>query len=247
MDAFFYEAFEEEEVALRSMLGNRFSYELTGETIQEAGLNPYLFEMANIRDQCSWAHMNEPDLATRKSSDLVKMAVAKARDLSALGRLPIQITPEALVIGGGLAGMASSLSLAEAGYQVFLVERENTLGGNLRNLDVYDINPDEIGRFDVVLLLGVLYHLKHPVLALERISEITKDQLIIETEWLRSPLIKRPILEYIESDSVNQDPTNWCRPNILWIKSVLRDVGFAKIEVLYKTPLLKKSPSSKTK
>jgi heterodisulfide reductase subunit A len=104
------------------------------ETIQEAGLNPYLFEMANIRDQCSWAHMNEPDLATRKSSDLVKMAVAKARDLSALGRLPIQITPEALVIGGGLAGMASSLSLAEAGYQVFLVERENTLGGNLRNI-----------------------------------------------------------------------------------------------------------------
>lgn len=104
------------------------------ETIQEAGLNPYLFEMANIRDQCSWAHMNEPELATSKSSDLVKMAVAKARDLSALQRLPIQISPEAMVIGGGLAGMTAAISLAEAGYSVFLVEKEKELGGNLRNI-----------------------------------------------------------------------------------------------------------------
>lgn len=110
-----------------------------------------------------------------------------------------------------------------------------------KNMDVYDINPDEIGRFDIVLFLGVLYHLKHPALALERISEITNGQLFIETEWLRSPFIKRPILEYIEGDSCNQDPTNFCRPNIFWIESVLRDVGFSNMEVLYKTPLSKKS------
>jgi heterodisulfide reductase subunit A len=70
------------------------------DTISEAGLNPYLFEMANIRDQCSWAHMNEPEMATEKSRDLVEMGVAKARGLVPLQRLPIEIDPEALVIGG---------------------------------------------------------------------------------------------------------------------------------------------------
>jgi len=104
------------------------------ETIREAGLNPYLFEMANIRDQCSWAHMNEPELATQKSKDLVEMGVAKARDLTSLKRLPIEIDPKALVIGGGLSGMTAALSLADAGKDVFLVEEEKELGGNLRNI-----------------------------------------------------------------------------------------------------------------
>jgi len=104
------------------------------ETISEAGLNPYLFEMANIRDQCSWAHMNEPELATEKSKDLVNMGVAKARNLSPLKRLPIEINPKALVIGGGLAGMTAAQSLADAGHDVFLVEREEVLGGNLKNI-----------------------------------------------------------------------------------------------------------------
>ena len=104
------------------------------ETISEAGLNPYLFEMANIRDQCSWAHMNEPELATEKSKDLVNMGVAKARDLIPLKRLPIDINPQALVIGGGLAGMTAAQSLAVAGYEVFLIEREKELGGNLQNI-----------------------------------------------------------------------------------------------------------------
>ncbi|MEA1987259.1 MAG: CoB--CoM heterodisulfide reductase iron-sulfur subunit A family protein [Candidatus Marinimicrobia bacterium] len=104
------------------------------ETIAEAGLNPYLFEMANIRDQCSWAHMNEPELATEKSKDLIEMGIAKARDLTSLERLPIDIGPGALIIGGGLAGMTSALSLADAGQEVYLVENENNLGGNLRNI-----------------------------------------------------------------------------------------------------------------
>jgi heterodisulfide reductase subunit A2 len=104
------------------------------ETIGEAGLNPYLFEMANIRDQCSWAHMDEPVLATAKSRELVEMAVAKVRGLVPLERLPIPISPEALVIGGGLSGMTAALELADAGHQVHLVEKEEVLGGNMRNI-----------------------------------------------------------------------------------------------------------------
>ena len=104
------------------------------ETINEAGLNPYLFEMANIRDQCSWAHMNEPELATEKSKDLVSMGIAKARDLKPLKRLPISINPKSLVIGGGLAGMTAAQTLSVAGHEVFLIEREEELGGNLKNI-----------------------------------------------------------------------------------------------------------------
>ena len=115
------------------------------ETVAEAGLNPYLCEMANIRDQCSWAHMEEPELATAKSRDLVEMTVAKSRKLGSLKRLPISIDPSALVIGGGLSGMTAALSLAEAGHQVFLVEKEKELGGNMRNIffNFDDSDPQE--------------------------------------------------------------------------------------------------------
>jgi len=104
------------------------------ETIREAGLNPYLFEMANIRDQCSWAHMDQPERATEKSKDLVEMAVAKAIDLTSLERLPIQVNSKALVIGGGLSGMTAAVALADAGHEVFLIEKEKLLGGNLRDI-----------------------------------------------------------------------------------------------------------------
>ncbi len=103
-------------------------------TIAEAGLNPYLFEMANIRDQCSWVHMHEPERATHKSKDLVRMAVAKSRLLQPLQRRRVRIEKSALVIGGGIAGMTAALTLARQGYEVFLVEKENELGGNLRHL-----------------------------------------------------------------------------------------------------------------
>jgi len=103
-------------------------------TCHEAGLNPYLFEMANIRDQCSWVHMFEPERATQKSKDLVRMAVAKARLLEPLQKGAAPVTKGALVIGGGLAGMVSALDLADQGYEVNLVEKETELGGNLRRL-----------------------------------------------------------------------------------------------------------------
>ncbi|MCL6610706.1 MAG: FAD-dependent oxidoreductase [Peptococcaceae bacterium] len=99
------------------------------ETMMEAGLNRYLFEMANIRDQCSWVHQNEPEKATEKAKDLVKMAVAKAALLSPIHQQPVGVTKSALVIGGGVAGMNSALSLAEQGFRVCLVEKSDSLGG----------------------------------------------------------------------------------------------------------------------
>ena len=103
-------------------------------TMAEAGLNPYLFEMANIRDQCSWVHMHQPEEATRKSRDLVRMAVAKSRLLKPLERQHLKIEKAALVIGGGLSGMTAALSLGRQGYDVYLVEKENELGGQLKHV-----------------------------------------------------------------------------------------------------------------
>ena len=99
------------------------------ETIREAGLNKYLFEMTNIRDQCSWVHMHEPEKATEKAKDLVRMAVAKARLIEPLKQLSLSVNHSALVIGGGISGMVSALNLAEQGFEVHLVERNSELGG----------------------------------------------------------------------------------------------------------------------
>ena len=102
------------------------------ETVQEAGLNPYLFEMANIRDQCSWVHMHEHKKATEKAKDLVESMVAKARLLEPLKKPTINVTPVCLVIGGGVSGMTAALELANQGFEVHLVEKEKKLGGHLR-------------------------------------------------------------------------------------------------------------------
>ncbi|MEM3725934.1 MAG: CoB--CoM heterodisulfide reductase iron-sulfur subunit A family protein [Candidatus Bathyarchaeia archaeon] len=104
------------------------------ETVQEAGLNPYLFEMANIRDQCSWVHMHQPKEATEKAKDLVRAVVAKARLLKPLKKPVIGVTPVALIIGGGVSGMTAALELAKQGFKVHLVEREKELGGHLRKI-----------------------------------------------------------------------------------------------------------------
>ena len=104
------------------------------ETIREAGLNKYLFEMANIRDQCSWVHMNNKDEATQKAKDLAKMIVAKSRLLEPLEAPTVDVIKKGLVIGGGLAGMTATLKLAQQGFETFLIEESDTLGGNLRKL-----------------------------------------------------------------------------------------------------------------
>ncbi len=104
------------------------------ETLKESGLNKYLFEMANIRDQDSWVHMNQPEAATQKAKDLVRMAVARAALLEPLEETKQKPIPVGLIIGGGVAGMVSSLSLADQGYKVYLVEKGTRLGGHALKL-----------------------------------------------------------------------------------------------------------------
>jgi len=99
-------------------------------TLRDAGLNRSLFEMANIRDQCSWVHMQEPEKATLKAKDLVRMAVAKAAYLVPLEERQLPVIPSALVVGGGLAGMTAALAIAGQGYECTLVEQRRKLGGN---------------------------------------------------------------------------------------------------------------------
>lgn len=104
------------------------------DSIRAAGLNPYLFEMANIRNQCSWVHSNDRAAATAKARDLVRMSVARVAALEPLHTMPVSLERAALIIGGGPAGMTAALSLAEQGFPVHLVERDSELGGNLRNV-----------------------------------------------------------------------------------------------------------------
>jgi len=104
------------------------------DTIRQAGLNPHLFELANIREQDAWVHRSQPEIATQKARQLVAMAVAKATRLQPITRGTFDIQHQALVIGGGLAGMTAALSIAEQGYPVYLVEKEAKLGGNLLHI-----------------------------------------------------------------------------------------------------------------
>lgn len=102
---------------------------------KEAGLNPYLFEMVNIRDQCSWVHMQEKGDGTTKAKDLVRMGVAKAALLTPQEAIMSEVTPRALVIGAGIAGMSAALALGNRGYEVVLVEKGRELGGLLNGIN----------------------------------------------------------------------------------------------------------------
>ena len=112
-------------------------------TCEEAGLNKYLFEMANIREHCSWVHMKEAKKATQKAKDIVRMAVAKARLLTPQEETEVTVTPATLIIGAGISGMEAALCLAHQGFKVHLVEKEAEVGGMLRKLDkLYPTNED---------------------------------------------------------------------------------------------------------
>ncbi|ADJ26036.1 FAD-dependent pyridine nucleotide-disulfide oxidoreductase [Dehalogenimonas lykanthroporepellens BL-DC-9] len=104
------------------------------DTMREAGLNPYLMEIANIRNQCSWVHMNQPEEATSKAKDIVRLAVVKVSHLKPLYPGNMSVCNEGLVIGGGLAGMTAALDLADAGFGTHLMEITDELGGNLRRV-----------------------------------------------------------------------------------------------------------------
>jgi heterodisulfide reductase subunit A len=121
------------------------------ETVREARLNPYLFEMANIRDQDSWVHMHEPEKALEKAKDLVRGVAARLVNLEPLHKMEFPITKAALVIGGGVAGMEAARSIAEQGFQVYLVEKTDKLGGNAWNLVVSARGHDYRGYLEKLI------------------------------------------------------------------------------------------------
>ena len=131
------------------------------DTLMEAGLNKYLFEMANIRNQCSWVHSDDWDAATKKATALVKAAVAKVRLLEPLPEEEFSIIPKTLVIGGGLSGMKAALALANMGIKSILIEKNPKLGGELREL--YSMFPSDVKTEDIIDPL---------------IKEVTKNKLI---------------------------------------------------------------------
>ena len=108
---------------------------------EDAGVNPYLFELANIREHCSWVHMREPDKATEKAKDIVRMAVARAFFLKAQEEVEVEVDPTALVVGGGISGITAALCLANQGFKVYLIEKEAEIGGILRKL--YRLYPTD--------------------------------------------------------------------------------------------------------
>lgn len=138
------------------------------ETLREAGLNPYLFDLSNIRDQCSWVHSSEPEAATQKAIELVRMSIARARHLSPLIGEALAVHQVGLVIGGGLSGMTAALSLSEQGFKTHLVERTGTLGGHLR--DIYGtLEHNDISNFTDTLEKKVQ---THPNLTLHMNTEV---------------------------------------------------------------------------
>ncbi len=119
---------------------------------REAGLNHYLFEMANIREQCSWVHAHQAEKATKKAKAIVRMAVARATWLSPQEEPELEIKDVALVIGGGIAGMTATLTLANQGFKVYLAEKEPELGGNLRRLHkLYPTMQDSRALLDPII------------------------------------------------------------------------------------------------
>jgi len=118
------------------------------DTLMEAGLNKYLFEMANIRNHCSWVHSDDWDAATKKAIDLVRSSVAKARHLESLSEEEFSIYPKVLILGGGVSGMKSALALADMGIKSIILEKESKLGGRLK--DLYSMFPSDKKAEDII-------------------------------------------------------------------------------------------------
>jgi heterodisulfide reductase subunit A-like polyferredoxin len=129
-------------------------------TLQKAGLNPYLFEMANIRDQCSWVHAGDHDAATEKAKDLVRMSTARACFLAPLRQFPAPVEQGALVVGGGAAGMTAALTLAEQGFFTHLIEKSGQLGGMAlrlhRTLEGFEVQKHLAQLIDQVTHNGLI-------------------------------------------------------------------------------------------
>ena len=140
---------------------------------EEAGLNKYLFEFVNIRDQCSWVHMREPQKATEKAKDLIRMGVAKARLLEPLEEIEMKVAPSALVIGGGVVGMEAALNLARQGFDVRLAEKEPELGGTLRSINKLFPTNQEAVKLIKPLVEQVKSHPKIKTYLSSKVKQVT--------------------------------------------------------------------------
>jgi heterodisulfide reductase subunit A len=140
------------------------------DTVREGGINPYYFEFANIREHCSWVHSKEKEIATQKAKDIVRMSVARTALLEPLKEFDLPVDKRALVVGGGLAGMTSALSLAEQGFEVYLLEKDKDLGGMARRL------PSTLEGLAVQEFLGDLIRkvYRHPSIHVSTGATITE-------------------------------------------------------------------------
>jgi heterodisulfide reductase subunit A len=144
------------------------------DALRQAGINPYLFEMANIRNQCSWIHSNDYEGGTKKAKSLVHMAVARAWQLEPLKTSTVPVNHSALIIGGGAAGMTAALTLADQGFPVHIIERENQLGGNLHNLRYFvPTNGDSNQMSPQEYLIDTVMRVKgHPLIQVHLNTEL---------------------------------------------------------------------------
>jgi len=141
-------------------------------TCSEAGLNQYLFEMANIREQVSWVHMNEPAQATEKAKDMIRMAIQRALLLAPQENIRTEVNPVALIIGGGIAGMTAALSIAEKGFQVYLLEKESELGGLIKSLHELSQDHDMADEFLSPIIDRIRSETKIEVLTSAQIEDL---------------------------------------------------------------------------
>jgi len=141
-------------------------------TCKDAGLNPYLFHFVNIRDQCSWVHMQETERATEKAKALIRMGVARAVLLEPLEETEVEIYPCALVIGGGITGMTSAVSLANRGFEVKLIEKEDRLGGTLNSLHRLYPTHEEASKLVQVKMKEVERKPKIEVMTSSEVEEV---------------------------------------------------------------------------
>ena len=156
------------------------------DTLEACGLNKYLFEMANIRNQNSWVHSNDPAAATEKAKQLVRMAVARVTTLKPLHEKKIPVNQRALIIGGGVAGMNAALSIADQGFEVFLLEKEPVLGGMARHL-TSTIEGADVGEYLEELIQKVTSHSKIQVLTQSLVVNFSGFQGNFTTEILVGP------------------------------------------------------------
>ncbi len=137
--------------------------------LQEAGLNPYLFEMVNIREHCTWVHLTEPKKAARKAKDLIRMGVARTLALTPQKKKKAKVNPNAMIIGAGIAGIQAALDLADQGFKTYLVEKETTIGGKMARLDKTFPTMD---CSSCILTPKMVDVLRHPNIELLAYSEV---------------------------------------------------------------------------